>query len=115
MLENWIVAGASTLAGVNDLPNNLPARDKIEDRSGVVWIETQLRSRDKTRKYRKTVDAEHFIRIMDLQECRTNSPSFDKLCRELEARLPQKPDESEPKSPQNPSDPPATTDTSPSP
>ena len=28
---------------------------------------------------------------MDLQQCRTNSPSFDKLCRELEARLPQPP------------------------
>src|SRR5205823_13598470 len=27
MLENWIVAGASTLAGVNDLPAPLPARD----------------------------------------------------------------------------------------
>jgi hypothetical protein len=34
MLENWIVAGASTLAGVSELPDPLPARDQFEDRSG---------------------------------------------------------------------------------
>jgi hypothetical protein len=91
MLENWIVAGASTLAGVNDLPNPLPARDQFEDRSGAAWLEAQLRSKSKSRKYKKTVDADAFVRVMNLQECRGNSPSFDKLCRELEARLPQPP------------------------
>jgi hypothetical protein len=85
MLENWIVAGASTLAGVNGLPDPLPARDQFEDRSGVAWLEEQLRSQNRTRKYKKTVDAEVFIRNLDLQECRANSPSFDKLCRELES------------------------------
>jgi hypothetical protein len=30
MLENWIMAGASTLAGVNDLPDPLPDRDQFE-------------------------------------------------------------------------------------
>jgi hypothetical protein len=93
MLENWIVAGASTLAGVNDLPNPLPARDQFEDRSGVTWLEAQLRSKSMTRKYKKTADAEAFIRVMALQECRENAPSFDKLCRELEARLPHAPNE----------------------
>ena len=34
---------------------------------------------------------EEFVRRMDLKECRTNSPSFDKLCRELGARLPHPP------------------------
>jgi hypothetical protein len=91
MLENWIVAGAATLVGVNDLPNPLPARDQFEDRSGAAWLEAQLRSKNKARKYKKTDDAEVFIRRMALQECRDNSPSFDKLCRELEARLPQPP------------------------
>lgn len=89
MLENWIVAGASTLAGVNGLPDVLPARDRFEDRSGVAWLEDQLRSRHRARKYKKTADAKKFVRALKLQECRANSPSFDKLCRELETRFPQ--------------------------
>jgi len=92
MLENWIVAGASSLAGVNDLPDPLPARDQIENCSGAAWLEAQLRSKSNARKYKKTVDAEPFVRAMALQECRENAASFDKLCRELEARLPQLPD-----------------------
>ncbi|OWK35805.1 DUF4276 family protein [Fimbriiglobus ruber] len=96
MLENWIVAGASTLAGVNGLPDPLPARDQFEDRSGVAWLETQLRSRNRSRKYKKTDDAKRLVDKMDLQECRVNSPSFDKLCREFEARLPQPIDPPEP-------------------
>lgn len=88
MLENWIVAGASSLAGVNGLPDLLPARDQVEDRRGAAWLETQLRSVNKGRKYRKTDDAEVFIRAMALQECRANSPSFDKFCRELGAMIP---------------------------
>jgi hypothetical protein len=90
MLENWIVAGASALAGLNGLPNPLPTRDLFEDRSGVAWLETQLRSQNRTRKYKKTADAQPFIRSMDLAECRRNCPSFDKLCRELEACVPAK-------------------------
>lgn len=89
MLENWIVAGASTLAGVNGLPNPLPARDKFEDRNGAAWLEAQLRSQHKTRKYKKTADALAFVRAMNLQECRDNCPSFDKLCRDLQACFPE--------------------------
>jgi hypothetical protein len=92
MLENWIVAGASTLAGVNGMPDSLPARSQFEDRSGAAWLEAQLRSRHQARKYRKTADAEAFVRAMALQECRGNAPSFDKLCRELESRQPQPPE-----------------------
>ena len=95
MVENWIVAGASTLAGVNDLPESLPARDQFEERSGAALLEAQLRSRNKARKYKKTTDAEVFVRAMNLQECRANSPSFDKLCRELESRFPQPSDAAE--------------------
>ena len=88
MLENWIVAGASTLTGVNGLPDSLPARDNPEDGSGANWLEKQLRLKNGARKYKKTVDAEAFVRNMHLSDCRSHSPSFDKLCRELEARLP---------------------------
>lgn len=83
MLENWIVAGASSLSGVNDLPALLPPRDQFEDRSGANWLDTQLRGKNSSRKY-KTADAEAFVAAMDLLECRANAPSFDKLCRELE-------------------------------
>src|SRR6266545_946524 len=92
MLENWIVGGASTLARVNGLPSPLPARDYFEERSGAAWLEGQLRSQNKARKYKKTADAEPFVRTMNLQECRGSCPSFDKLCRDLEGRLPQQPD-----------------------
>ncbi len=84
MLENWIVAGASTLAGVNGLPDPLPPRSQFEDRSGVVWIVKQLQAQDRARTYKKTVDAKVFVQSLHLAECRQNSPSFDKLCRELE-------------------------------
>jgi len=70
MLENWIVAGAATLGGVNGLPEALPGRDQVEERSGAAWLEAQLRSRNPARKYKKTVDAEAFVKKMDLAECR---------------------------------------------
>jgi hypothetical protein len=89
MLENWIVAGASTLAGINGLPNELGARDQFEERSGAAWLEGQLRLRNPRRKYKKTVDAEQFIQAMNLSECLDNCPSFAKLCKELQARLQQ--------------------------
>jgi hypothetical protein len=88
MLENWIVAGASTLAGMHDLPTSLPSRDRFEERNGAAWLEVQLRKRDRRRKYKKKVDAAEFVRAMSLPECRANSPSFDKLCRDLEAFFP---------------------------
>ncbi|MBP3957689.1 DUF4276 family protein [Gemmata sp. G18] len=91
MFENWIVAGASTLAGVNERPDLLPPRPAPEDCNGAGWLDRQLRSKNKTRKYKKTVDADVFVRAMALQECRDSAPSFDKLCRELAARLPSTP------------------------
>lgn len=87
MLENWIVAGAATLAGVNGLPDPLPTRDRFEDHSGAAWLQAQLRTGTNPRKYKKPDDAEPFVRAMDLRECRANAPSFDKLCRELERCL----------------------------
>ena len=87
MLENWIVAGASSLAGVNGLPDPLQPPEAPEERSGSAWLIEQLRRRDRARKYTKTADAAVFVRAMNLQECRAKSLSFDKLCRELEAIL----------------------------
>jgi hypothetical protein len=35
------------------------------------------------KKYTKPADALHFVERMNLAMCRANSPSFEKLCREL--------------------------------
>jgi len=83
-LENWFVAGASTLAGIAGLPESLPQRLGCEDSNGEAWLKAQIRSQNPRRTYKKTVDAKELARKMDLPECRRNSPSFDKLCRELE-------------------------------
>ncbi|MDY3556108.1 DUF4276 family protein [Gemmata sp. JC717] len=91
MFENWIVAGASALASVNELPESLPPRPTPENGSGASWLDHQLRQRNKGRKYKKTVDAEVFVRAMDLHECRDNSRSFRKLLKELETRVPPPP------------------------
>lgn len=110
MLENWIKGGASTLAGVNGLPNPLPARDQFEERSGAAWLDQQLRSRNPVRKYKKTADAEMFVRAMNLQEARTNCPSFDKLCRDLEVHTAQPPTATGPGDESPPTGPPASPD-----
>lgn len=49
MFENWIVAGASTLAGKNGLPNSLPERDKFEERNGAAWLGAQIHSQNPKR------------------------------------------------------------------
>jgi hypothetical protein len=88
MLENWIIAGASTLGGINGLPNSLQLPDNPEEHSGAAWLDQQIRSRNSARKYEKTTDAAAFVKKMNLTQCRSSSPSFDKLCRDLEKLLP---------------------------
>jgi hypothetical protein len=98
MFENWIVAGASALAGVSGLPTPLPTLADPEGCSGAGWLDAQFRTKNKTRKYKKTVDAKDLVSAMNLTDCRTSSPSFDKLCRELAKRLPPPPPSEEPPS-----------------
>jgi hypothetical protein len=75
------------------------------------WIKARLKSQNKARAYKKTVDAPAFVQAMDLAECRANCPSFDKLCRELEARVPppqgavEGPDANIPPDPEQPAEP----------
>lgn len=88
MFENWIVGGASTLAGIKGLPKIIPARSNVEECSGASWLNSQIRKVDPTRIYKKTAYANAFVKKIDLHECRANCPSFDKLCRELQARVP---------------------------
>ena len=82
MFENWIVAGAAGLGG-NGLPHGLTLPTDIDKVSGAAWLDDQIRQVDPARKYKKTADAIGFVRAMSLEECRRNSDSFAKLCREL--------------------------------
>lgn len=81
MFETWFVAAAASLAGVNGLPADLQTPDDPEgQRQGKSWIKKKLPQL----KYSETVDQPRFAARFDLSLCRRNSPSFDKLCRELE-------------------------------
>jgi hypothetical protein len=83
MFETWFVAAAASLSGVNGLANPLAAPEDPEgNRLGKGWLKKQL-----PRKYSEPIDQPRFASKMDLHECRAKSPSFDKLCRELEKRL----------------------------
>ena len=84
MFETWFVSAATSLTGQNDLPSDLTTPEKPEEnRLGKTWLKKQM-----PRNYIETVDQARFVGRMDLAECRANSPSFDKLCRELQKRLP---------------------------
>jgi hypothetical protein len=88
-LENWFKAAAASLADVCGLPDDLTVPKNPEDGSGDTWLTRQMQRKDRRRKYTKPADAVEMVQRMNLQECRDNAPSFDKLCRELEARMPQ--------------------------
>jgi hypothetical protein len=86
MFETWFAAAASSLAGVNGLPPDLVTpQDPEEKKLGAGWVVKNL---PRNRSYAKTVDQPRFAAKMDLALCRQNSPSFDKLCRELAGRSP---------------------------
>jgi hypothetical protein len=97
MLENWFVASVASLAGIQDLPQRLQPPEDSESPRGSAWLEKQMRSVKRSRKYSKTVDAPEFVRAMNLRDCRTRPPSFDKLCRELQKLLIAAPEPPEPR------------------
>ena len=80
--ETWFVAAAASLAGHLDLSGDaeLPAEPERSGH-GKAWIERRFREV----KYSPTVDQARLTAAFDLHLCRRRSPSFDKLCRELEA------------------------------
>jgi len=90
-LENWFKAAAASLAGVVGLPADIQIPAEPEVGSGDAWLTKQIKKLDPRRKYTKPADAIELVRRMDLHQCRTNSRSFRKLCKELAARLPPAP------------------------
>lgn len=83
--ESWFVAAAASLGDYLDLPAVLP-EDPETSRAAKGWIKRHFRGH-----YSETVDQPKLTARMDLRVCRERSPSFDKLCREIEKRLPEPP------------------------
>jgi hypothetical protein len=82
--ETWFVAAAESLSEFLDVANDLAAsKDPERARQGKGWIKQKFRGI----KYSETIDQPAMTQAMDLALCRQRSPSFDKLCRELERRL----------------------------
>ena len=82
--ETWFVAAADSLRDyLRILPTDAIPDAPEESRSGKGWIERRFRGT----KYSETVDQPKMTDAMNLSVCRERSPSFDKLCRELEKRL----------------------------
>ena len=79
--ETWFVAAAESLRDYLSLP--VAPNDPEKHRHGKGWIERCF----KGTKYSETQDQPAMTAKMDLAMCRVRSPSFDKLCRELELRL----------------------------
>lgn len=81
--ETWFVAAAESLSQYLDLSTTTVPGEPEKTRSGKAWI----RSRFRGTRYSETQDQPRMTAAMDLRMCRRRSPSFDKLCRDLEQRL----------------------------
>lgn len=78
--ETWFVASASSLTEFLNLDDEVLPSKPEADGMGKGWVEKRFRGV----KYSETVDQPKMTAKMDLQTCRDRSPSFDKLCRDLE-------------------------------
>jgi hypothetical protein len=83
--ETWLVAGADSLGDYLDLSQDreLPC-DPEARRLGKAWIQKRFRGRPR---YSPTAHQSSMTSHMNLHLARERSPSFDKLCREIEKRL----------------------------
>ena len=77
--ETWFVAAASSLPKFLNLPDAVPS-DPEGLRQGKGWIKRYFNGA----KYSEVVDQPRLTYAMDLHLCRQRSPSFDKLCRDLQ-------------------------------
>lgn len=83
MFETWFVATAESLVKYLDLTGAAVPEDPEGARAGKGWIKKHMRSGH----YSETIDQPRLTAKMDLQLCRNRSPSYSKLCREMESRL----------------------------
>jgi len=80
--ETWFVAAADSLRDYLNLSDGTSPNAPEQQRSGKRWIEHHF----KETKYTETQDQPAMTAKMDIALCRSRSPSFDKLCRELAFR-----------------------------
>jgi hypothetical protein len=83
MYETWFVAAAESLGKYLEFEATEIPQDPEGQRAGKGWIKTHIRGA----KYSETADQARLTAAMDLTVCRSRSKSFDKLCRDLKARL----------------------------
>ena len=82
--ETWFVAAARSLSQYLDLTGVDIPHEPETGRNGKGWIERHFRGPGI---YSETIDQPRMSSAFDLADCRNHSPSFDKLCRDLEALL----------------------------
>ncbi len=83
--ETWFAASAESLRSYLDLSGDPAISDDPEgQKHGKAWVRQRFQG---ARSYSETLDRLAMTRAMDLALCRRRSPSFDKLCRELQKRL----------------------------
>ncbi len=81
----WFAAAAELLTKYLNLPDGFIASESPEDaRHRKAWVERHFRGET----YSEIQDQPRMTAAMNLDLCRRRSRSFDKLCRELEQRLP---------------------------
>lgn len=80
--EAWIIASASALAGKAGFPDDFAAPIDCEAiRGAKAWLQQKRAGADQ---YEPTVHQATLTRLIDIPLARQNSPSFDKLCRDVE-------------------------------
>jgi hypothetical protein len=82
MYETWLVGAAESLGKYLELEGVAVPADPEGERCGKGWIKQRMRSG----KYTETADQAALTAAMDLRLCK-RCRSFDKLCRELKARM----------------------------
>lgn len=84
--EAWFLASAESLRGKRSLRGDLVAPPDPEAvRNAKGWLQE---NRTDQRAYSPTIDQPALAAAMDITQARQRSPSFDKLCRDLERLLP---------------------------
>ena len=80
--ESWFLAAASSLAGTHGFPEGMqpPAQPDEKPRDAKGWLTHQ---RSKHNPYKPVIDQAPLTSAMDLTLARANSPSFDKLHRDV--------------------------------
>ncbi len=82
-MRTWFAAACTSLEEYLDLSRGSLPQEPERERLGKAWIQKRFRGTS----YSETIDQPKLTSRMDLAACRRRSPSFDKLCRELEKRL----------------------------